>query len=110
MTDQDGDQGGSKRARLGGVVEPPPPSPVGTVRAVTGSRARQVKAPVAQCPGLVEVADDVSRYASVGQVGNLVLEVPTGGATISAEFFDGRSVTSLPLPAMRQPPGIWCPR
>ncbi|MGW1658432.1 hypothetical protein [Streptomyces atratus] len=34
--------GGSERARLGGVVEPPPPAPVGTVRMVTGSRARQV--------------------------------------------------------------------
>ncbi|MFB8443598.1 hypothetical protein ACFC7A_31590 [Streptomyces niveus] len=36
------DQGRSDRARLGGEVEPPPRAPVGTVRMVTGSRARQV--------------------------------------------------------------------
>ncbi|MEU8489274.1 hypothetical protein [Streptomyces sp. NPDC048641] len=42
MTDQGGVQDGSEQTRLGGVVEPPPPSPLGTVRVVTGSRARQV--------------------------------------------------------------------
>ncbi|MEU0163681.1 hypothetical protein ABZ154_34125 [Streptomyces sp. NPDC006261] len=42
MTDQNGHQGRARRARLGGEVEPPPPAPVGTVRVVTGSRARQV--------------------------------------------------------------------
>ncbi|MFJ7416728.1 hypothetical protein ACIQWZ_38935 [Streptomyces sp. NPDC098077] len=42
MTVQEGDQAGAERARLGAVVEPPPPAPVGTVRAVTGNRARQV--------------------------------------------------------------------
>ncbi|HEY9327087.1 MAG TPA: hypothetical protein VIS09_02415 [Streptomyces sp.] len=42
MTDQDKNQGGAERSLLGGVVEPPPPAPVGTVRRVAGSRARQV--------------------------------------------------------------------
>jgi hypothetical protein len=41
-----------------------------------------VKAPVAQCPGLVEVADDVGRYAFVGQVGDLFFEVPSGGPAL----------------------------
>ncbi|MFH8993357.1 hypothetical protein [Streptomyces sp. NPDC017940] len=42
MTDQGGVQDGPEQTRLGGVVEPPPPAPLGTVRVVTGSRARQV--------------------------------------------------------------------
>jgi hypothetical protein len=51
-----------------------------------------VEAPVAQCPGLVEVADDVAWYAPVGQVCDLFLEIPSGGPAVFAEIFDGRSV------------------
>lgn len=42
MTDQGGAQDRPEQTRLGGVVEPPPPAPLGTVRVVTGSQARQV--------------------------------------------------------------------
>ncbi|MEK8141637.1 hypothetical protein NKH18_00625 [Streptomyces sp. M10(2022)] len=42
MTDHGEEQNASERARLGGVAEPPPPAPVGTVRVITGSQARQV--------------------------------------------------------------------
>ncbi|MGW5679535.1 hypothetical protein ACWEV4_31415 [Streptomyces sp. NPDC003860] len=41
MADQGEAQTGSERARLG-AVEPPPGAPAGTVRTVTGSRARKV--------------------------------------------------------------------
>ncbi|MZF88244.1 hypothetical protein [Streptomyces sp. SID5643] len=41
MADQSEAQTWSERARLG-AIEPPPGAPAGTVRMVTGSRARQV--------------------------------------------------------------------
>ncbi|MDX3589007.1 hypothetical protein OG920_45480 [Streptomyces europaeiscabiei] len=42
MAERGETQGGAERGRLGGTVEPPPGAPPGTVRVVTGTRARQV--------------------------------------------------------------------
>ncbi|MFM9457958.1 hypothetical protein [Streptomyces europaeiscabiei] len=42
MEDRGETQSGSARARMGGTIEPPPGAPPGTVRVITGTRARQV--------------------------------------------------------------------
>ncbi|MFD7102796.1 hypothetical protein [Streptomyces celluloflavus] len=52
LAEEDETQGGPARARLGGVVEPPPGAPPGTVRVVTGTRARQVNDQEAQDFGI----------------------------------------------------------
>ncbi|MDX3697779.1 hypothetical protein PV726_48010 [Streptomyces europaeiscabiei] len=42
MAERGETRGGAERGRLGGAVEPPPGALPGTVRVLTGTRARQV--------------------------------------------------------------------